>query len=314
MALIDIIRVNNKLNDIVLIGEILLDKITNEQSEITNEVLGGSSTNVAMNIKKLGHQPLLFATVGNDEIGIKLLTELKKNKIDISNINVIKKETSVVEVNNSSATPLPKFVRGADYNIVFSDKLEHELSNTKIFHFSYWPLSEEPSKSTVLKAIEFANTHDIIIGFDPNYHIGLNSKKSISINELKEVMKKVDIIKPSLDDSKRLFGEGFSNLDYLKMYQKLGIKLIVLTIGKDGLIVSFEGEVFELPSFAKDIVDVTGAGDAFWSGLYSGILNGESIGVSLKLGLACSAYNLKEVGSVQCYPAIEEIKKEYNIR
>ncbi len=313
MMLIEKINVNIKSNDIVLIGEILIDKISNEETGITKSFFGGSPANIAKNIKLLGRQPTLFAAVGNDLEGQFLIKDLNVLELN-SFINVVEKKTSVVEINNSIETPIPKFNRESDYHILYSNELIEAVNNTKILHFSYWPLSKEPSKSTLLKVIDLVKGQNIIIGFDPNYHLDLVSNESISFQELKELMRKVDIIKPSLDDSKRIFGDGFSYLEYINKFQKLGIKLIVLTLGKDGIIFSYKDIIYKLPSYAKKIVDATGAGDAFWGGLYTGILNGDTIDVSLKLGLACSAYNLKQVGTTTIYPTVEELKKEFNIR
>jgi fructokinase len=69
-----------------------------------------------------------------------------------------------------------------------------------------------------------------------------------------------------------------------------------------------------MPSMADEVVDATGAGDAFWSGLYSGIINRYTIEESLKLGLACSAFNLKTVGAMSDLPPIHQLAKTFGIK
>jgi sugar/nucleoside kinase (ribokinase family) len=152
-----------------------------------------------------------------------------------------------------------------------------------------------------------------VIGFDPNYHIDLDPLKGLNKDEILKVIGQVDIIKPSLDDSIRIFGEGLSPNEYIQKYIELGCKLVIMTLGEKGLIVSCNGEIIEMESLAKTVVDTTGAGDAFWGGFYTGIITDESINDSLRLGLLCSSYNLKEIGAFNNFPSLKDLKKELKI-
>lgn len=304
---------NNRKYSIVLLGELLIDEILSSDSTKSITVFGGSPANITMNLKKIGIQPLLFSAIGNDSDGNLLLDCLEKNKVDTKYINVTNSKTSRVMINSSTDSPKPQFFRDSDYHINYSKELNKVIGNTKILHLSYWPLSEEPSLSTSLKVIEDALSNDVIIGFDPNYHVDLVTKNSISTKDLKNLISKVNIIKPSLDDSIRIFGPNFTIEEYLNKFRELGCDLVIMTLGKEGVIASYKGEVMKLPSVAKNVVDATGAGDAFWSGLYAGIINNEKLIDAMKIGLACSAYNLLNVGAYSLIPSFEIIKEKYNI-
>ncbi|WP_238916960.1 PfkB family carbohydrate kinase [Clostridium sp. YIM B02555] len=65
-----------------------------------------------------------------------------------------------------------------------------------------------------------------------------------------------------------------------------------MTLGKDGAIASNGLETIRFETLAKEVVDTTGAGDAFWSGFYTSIIKGYSIREALNLGFAVSAYKL----------------------
>lgn len=56
-------------------------------------------------------------------------------------------------------------------------------------------------------------------------------------------------------------------LDALKALRSLGCELPVITMGEDGLVSLFKNMVIEMPAFKVDVVDPTGAGDAFCAGL-----------------------------------------------
>jgi fructokinase len=303
----------DKSHDVVLIGEVLIDKIYDKKSKTFKTIMGGSTSNISINLKHLGQNSKFIGTVGNDQFGADILEKLKSNGIDTSLVNISDKSTSIVEIDKSEGSPIPKFYRSADNQIFFTKELEELIKNTKILHFSYWPLSVEPSKSTILKSIEVAKENNVVIGFDPNYHVDLDPLGGLSIGEILKVIGKVDIIKPSLDDSIRIFGKGLSPKEYIQKYIDLGCSLVIMTLGKKGLIASCNGELIEMESLAKTVIDTTGAGDAFWGGFYTGIITNESIKDSLRLGLLCSAYNLKQIGAFNDFPSLKEMKKEINI-
>ena len=313
MVFMDKYDLPNKENDILLIGEIVIDEIEETEINEMKKLFGGSPANISVNLHSLGIDPQFFGAVGNDDSGHFLKEQLNFRGVNTENVRTFRTDTTTVKIGNSKDSPSPIFKRASDYHIYYTKELEEALANVKIVHFSYWPLSKEPAKSTIEKVIEFCKNNNTIIGFDPNYHRDLETTDSISIEELKVLMGQVDIIKPSLDDSKRIFGEGFSVEEYMTKYQELGCKLIVMTLGKDGIIASYKGEKIQMPSVAFDIKEVTGAGDAFWSGLYAAILKGDSIYNALRIGLICSSYSLKQLGAIPNLPSLLDIKKQIKV-
>jgi fructokinase len=299
---------------ITLIGEVLIDKIHDALTDSVKVLFGGSPANIAINLMNLGISDVKFyGAVGNDVFGKLILDKFKEMNISTNTINITEYPTSIVEINKTVNSPVPIFLRGADYHITLTKEMISDIKRSSIVHFSYWPLSSEPAKSTIIKVIEIAKSSEAIIGFDPNYHSKLTTEQSITLEEIKEIISKVDIIKPSIDDSQRLFGKGYSVEEYLDMYVKLGAKLVVMTLGEKGLIASYQGKTYELGTYAKNIVDATGAGDAFWSGMYAAILNNESLEDILKSGNICSAYNLSHIGGDSNLPSYTTLKQKYKI-
>lgn len=86
-----------------------------------------------------------------------------------------------------------------------------------------------------------------------------------------------------------------------------------MTLGKDGAIASNGVETIKFKTMASEVVDTTGAGDAFWSGFYAAIIKGYTIKEALNLGFAVSAYKLKYTGAVVDLPKLEEIKTAYSL-
>lgn len=311
------LKFNNKEIDVFTIGELLVDMISNDYDDSFDcsqytKCFGGSPANIAMNIKRLGGNSALSSAVGNDGLGDFLINHLKNNNIDTRYISKVDNSTSMVLVSKSKTTPVPIFYRGADYNLQYDDNIEYALKNCKIVHFSCWPISQKNSRQTIEKVIDKAKENNILIGFDPNYHEMIWEKNHNGLEYIKNIISKVDIVKPSEVDAERIFGCDTPKKQ-VKKFIDLGAKLVIMTLGKDGAIVTNGDETLTFKTFATEIVDTTGAGDAFWSGFYTGLTKSYSLKDSLNLGFATSAFKLKHVGAIANLPTIEEIKDIYNI-
>lgn len=313
----DIINFPNRKNDVLSVGELLVDMISAEYSDdfecnTYNKFFGGSPANIAMNTKKLGVNSAVAAAVGNDGLGKFLINHLEKEGINISLVDVVDYSTSMVLVTKSKGSPIPIFYRNADYHLNYSSELKQALINSKIVHFSCWPISKQPSRNTIERIIEEAKNNNVLVSFDPNYHSKIWEDGEDGLQYINSIIGKVDIVKPSEDDAERLFGKD-SPKNQIKKFLNLGAKFVIMTLGKDGAIASNGLETIEFSTLATDVVDTTGAGDAFWSGFYAALVKGYTIRESLNFGFAVSAYKLKYTGAAVDLPKLEEIKVMYKL-
>jgi sugar/nucleoside kinase (ribokinase family) len=311
------IEFQNKRNDVLTVGELLIDMISADYDDTFEQntyqkFFGGSPSNIAMNVKKLGIQSLVASAVGEDGLGEFLIQHLDNADIDTSCVQVVGYSTSIVVVSKSQSTPIPIFYRGADYHLAYTARLEECLLNSKIVHFSCWPISMDPVRHTIEKVLEEARKNDILICFDPNYHPMIWQKGEEGVEYVKSIIGKVDIVKPSEDDAERLFGRD-THENQIEKFLNLGAKLVIMTLGKDGVIVSNGKETMQFDTLATEVVDTTGAGDAFWSGFYTAIIKSYTIKQAISLGLAVSAYKLKYTGAVVNLPQLEDIKEHYGL-
>ena len=313
----NVVKFENKRFDVFAIGELLVDMISDDYDADNScnkysRYFGGSPANITMNIKRLGGNPIISASVGNDRLGEFLINNLKKNNINTEFINKVNNSTSMVLVTKSKETPLPIFYRSADYNLEYNEDIGSILKNSKIVHFSCWPISQKKSRKVIEKVIEEARKNNVLIGFDPNYHEMIWEEGHDGIEYIKNLIGKVDIIKPSEVDAERLFGADTPENHVAKFIQ-CGAKLVIMTLGKDGAIVSNGSETIKFKTLATEVVDTTGAGDAFWGGFYTAITSNYSLKEALNIGFATSAFKLKHVGAIAELPSIKELKTLYNI-
>lgn len=313
----DRLQFDQKDIDVLTIGELLIDMISDQygesgESTTYNQFFGGSPSNIAMNAKSLGIRSRIASAVGNDGLGKFLVGKLEKANMDTTCLQYVDYSTSMVVVTKSQGTPIPIFYRGADYNLEFTAQLEDSIKNAKVIHFSCWPISMLPVRNTIEKAIEVARANNVLVAFDPNYHPMIWQKGEDGAAYVRELIGRVDIVKPSEDDAERIFGKDTPE-NHVQRFLELGAKLVIMTLGKDGALISNGLETLRLPTMATEIIDTTGAGDAFWSGFYTGVIKGYTIRESLMLGFAVSAHKLKFLGAVVDLPSIESIKELYNV-
>lgn len=311
----DRLSFHNKKNDILTIGELLIDMISAEYGDsfectTFNKYFGGSPANIAMNVKKLGLNPLIASAVGNDGLGEYLINHVCDAGLDTSHIQRVDYSTSMVMITKSKSTPIPIFYRGADYHLAYTPELGEAVKDSKIIHFSCWAISKAPIRKTIETVIETARKNESLLCFDPNYHPMIWEKGEDGIEYVKSIIGKVDIVKPSEDDAERLFGKDTYE-NQIDKFIRLGTKIVIMTLGNEGAIVSNGEEIIKFNTMASEIVDTTGAGDAFWSGFYSAVVKGYTIKEALDLGFAVSAYKLKYMGAVVELPKLEVIKNIY---
>ncbi|GGH58749.1 sugar kinase [Paenibacillus silvae] len=311
------IKLERRSNDLLAIGELLVDMISNEYgdhagSDGYTRFFGGAPSNIAINVKRLGIRSRIASAVGEDGFGTFLLSRLQQAGMDTDGIKRVGEATSMVVVSKSKSTPIPIFYRAADFQLTVDEALTKWLRDSSIVHFSCWPLSRQPARATIEQIIAEARKHHVLIGFDPNFHKMIWQPGEDGAAYVQSIIPQVDVIKPSKDDADRLFGEA-STEQHLQRFLDLGARLVILTLGEEGALVSNGAETVKFETCATEVVDTTGAGDAFWSGFYTALVKGYSLREALKSGFAVSAYKLKYPGAIVELPALEYIREQYGM-
>ncbi len=317
MSLLDsVYKFRDSEIDIISFGELLVDLITEKkevrlsEAEKFSRYFGGSAANVAVNSQRLGAKTRMLTRIGNDDFGDFLLDVLKRENIKTEGIQIDEsKRTPLVFVNKTSGTPAWLAYRDADKYIEFNDKVQELVNKTKIIYLTTFILSQKPSRDTALKVLDvIKEDKNTLLAFDPCYRPILWPKEDEGSKLVKSIIAASDFIKPSLDDAKYLFGPDTPE-NYLEKYLQVGANIVILTMGKDGALVSDGKEKYRLKVYSKKVVDVTGAGDSFWSGFMIGILDGLSIREAVKLGNATAAFKIRGIGALSQVPEKDYLLK-----
>ncbi|MCG8542480.1 MAG: carbohydrate kinase [Clostridia bacterium] len=257
---------------ILCIGELLIDFICSDinvnlvQGVNFIKKAGGAPANVAAAISKLGGRTSLAAKVGKDSFGIFLKETLDEVNVDTSMIVLDEDSKTTLAFVSLKADGERDFIfnRGADGLLNYKELNEEKIIDSKIIHFgSATALLGGPSKDSYLKVMKVAQNRGIFTCFDPNYRIDLwknNTEEFISLS--KECLRGIDLVKMSDEEVKIISGKGDIK-EGIKALHELGAKIVVITLGKEGTLVSNNNDMEIVPSIKIKSIDSTGAGDAF---------------------------------------------------
>ncbi len=265
----------NKLKKarVMVIGDLILDefiwgnvsRISPEAPipvvEVINEsFMPGGAANVANNIRSLGGEVTLVGLIGRDSRGKTLNRLLKKKGVNIQGIiatpdrpttlksRIIAHRQQVVRVDKEKVEPISSKL--LDKTLT---KIKALSKNVDAF------LIEDYGKGIIVPAlikevVKIAKKKKIMVTVDPkenhiDYYKGVTA---VTPNQF-EAGKAIGI---EIKDKKSLYRAGKKLLDLLKA------KAALITLGENGMcLFQKNGRVIHIPTMAKEVFDVSGAGD-----------------------------------------------------
>ncbi len=126
---------------------------------------------------------------------------------------------------------------------------------------------------------------------------------------LPELLPLIDILITSAEFPHRLTGIADERASLVELKARYGCTLVGLTKGARGAVVYCDGQFLEQPAckVPTDCRDTTGAGDAFHGGFLFGLLTGEDIESSLRIGNAVAALKCRDLGARTALPSRSEL-------
>jgi sugar/nucleoside kinase (ribokinase family) len=307
--------------EIIGIGEILIDFVATEpvsyiKANLFTKCLGGAPINTLVGISRLGSKSGAICAVGDDPFGMFLIEELKKNGIDTSHV-VIKKGmcTTITFVANEPRTGERSFVfyrkpwvaGTADSELSMEDIDLDYISNAKILHVSGFALSQNPTRNTVLKIVEYAKKLGVKVSFDPTLRLDVWNYESEIIDIYSRILKMSNFSTFSLEEGKFLFGKKDPK-ELAEAALKYGLEIVGIKLGSKGAFIKTSNgkSVFASP-FKVQAVDTTGAGDGWNAGLLIGLLRDWDLEKISIIANAVGALVVTKHGAITALPTRKEL-------
>ncbi|WP_099355605.1 PfkB family carbohydrate kinase [Fredinandcohnia onubensis] len=311
---------------VTALGELLIDFTPSGQSERGNVLFetnpGGAPANVLVALSKLDVKTSFIGKVGQDHFGIFLKNTLEKMNVDTLNLlfsNEANTTLAFVHLDPSGDRSF-SFYResGADILLREVEISEQQIKNSTIFHFGSLSLTHEPATTATFTALNYAKKHGVLISYDPNLRLQLWD----SVDRAKEMIKKgleyADIVK--LSEEELLFLTGTRDVEKGTELIKIRYQcpLILVTLGPSGSFFRSTTSFGRVGGFKVDVVDTTGAGDAFVGGTLYKILEKnkklyeltkDDYMEVLNFANATGALATTSKGGIPSMPTLEQIEK-----
>jgi D-beta-D-heptose 7-phosphate kinase/D-beta-D-heptose 1-phosphate adenosyltransferase len=235
-----------------------------EVNRITHRL--GGAANVVHNIRALGGKVLVAGMVGADDKGGQLIDLL--NKIDVNDdgiqtdaerptiikTRIIANHQQVVRIDRESKDPIPK--RVTDGILEYAESVINDVDAIVLSDYGKGVINER----LVKRLVKLANDRGIVISVDPKVmNFPLYRNVGVVTPNHHEAGEATGI---KIVDDETLLAAG---AQLLKM---LSCRYVLITHGEKGMtLFGDDGSVVQIPTVAREVFDVTGAGDTVISAL-----------------------------------------------
>ena len=138
---------------------------------------------------------------------------------------------------------------GADMMLEESEINSKLIKNCRIFHFGTLSMTHKGVRKATKKAIKKAKENGALISFDPNLRPPLWESLEDAKKQVEYGLSQCDILKISDNEIQWFTGEKDFDKGIKKLQDKYDIKLIVLSMGKDGSRAYYKGLKVEKSAF-----------------------------------------------------------------
>lgn len=316
--------------DVVALGELLIDFTENGKSGQGNPLFeanpGGAPCNVLAMLSKLGHKTAFIGKVGKDFFGEQLKSAIEEVGIDANYLQMDEEvHTTLALVHTYPDGDRDfSFYRnpGADMMLTASEVPTKLLEDTRLFHFGTLSMTHEGVREATKKAIADAKQSDALISFDPNLRPPLWNSLEDAKEQVLYGLQFCDILKISDNEIQWLTGEEDFTKGVEWILQRYSIKLILVSMGKDGSRAYYNGKMVEVTPFLQEnTIETTGAGDTFCGCVLHYILehgleklSEENLEEMLTFANAAASLITTRKGALRVMPEVAEIQNLIAVR
>jgi fructokinase len=293
----------------LVVGESLVDLISEAGAWRFEAAPGGSPLNVAVGLAAAGHRVRLASEVGDDLFGDLVCDHLTRHGVT---------GTDLVPAGATSLAFARVDADGAasyDFRFGWRWSARPSLEAVSCLHVGSLAAVTEPGAAAVRAVVAAARARGVVVSYDPNVRPSLMATREVTVPAVEELVGAADIVKVSAEDLAWLYPDR-SDLAAAAGWAARGPRLVVVTRGSDGAVALHQGYAIGCAAPEVEVVDTVGAGDAFTAGLLAGLatagaladLTPETVAVALRQATATAAAVCTHRGATPAAPqAVAEL-------
>jgi sugar/nucleoside kinase (ribokinase family) len=262
--------------------------------------VGGSGAIVAAGAARLGLRVGFCGVVGDDQFGGFLRDELEHRGVDVGGLVIDANRptgVTVVLARPDDRAILTHAGTIADLRIELIDSTR--LGRARHVHVSSYFLQRRlaPKLPALFERVRAGGATTSV---DPNWDPAERWDGG-----LRDLLGRIDVFLPNATEATRIADVTELDDAVLALAERAGV--VVAKAGADGALAAHGERLVRAPAPSIEVVDTTGAGDAFDAGYLASMLAGDPLKRSLAIANACGALSTRAVGGVDAQPTMDEV-------
>lgn len=310
--------------DILVAGETLIDFLPEHPGPISSverfdRRAGGAPANVAVALERLERTPLFWTRVGEDPFGRYLVETLADHGLPERFVerDPDAKTTLAFVTHDETGDREFSFYRDdtADTRLEPGRIDDATLEEFEWVHAGGVALSSGSSREATLDLLERAAANDCTVSFDPNARPELWPDDDEFREVVREALAHVDVLKAAEEELEALgfAGAGVEEMARDALSLEEGPSTVLATRGGEGALAVADEDApcsgtASHPGYEVDVVDTTGAGDAFVAGAIASLSDGDDLEETLAFANAVGATATTAAGAMTALPDREAVR------
>jgi fructokinase len=322
-----------KMADVLCLGEILVDWVCTtvgaelDQAQAFTKAAGGAPANTAVGLARQGVPTAFIGRISDDAFGrwLRSILEVEGINVDGAILDATAQTRMAYVVTTATGDrKLAEFSRiaCADTKLQPNDLKQHLFALGSVLHFGSISLIESPAAEATKKAVELARANKMLVSYDPNVRISLWPSRETCKQTILNTLGWADIVKINEDELEFLTGSReHSAAEQLRVEHDLPV--LIITLDSRGAYVVTKDGGTTVQGFQVELVEATGAGDGFNSGVLSGLLpiikntpdkrealvnlNKDTLCEIIRTANAIGAITCTKAGAIPALPSREEV-------
>ena len=283
-----------------------------DQVEAFGKWLGGSATNVAVAAARYRRRTAVITRTGDDPFGVFIHAALKSYGVDdryVTTVENLPTPVTFCEIFPPDDFPLYFYRRPKAPDLeILSEELEFDaIREAGVFWVTGTGLSEEPSRSATLAALEARNGRGITV-LDLDYRPMFWPSREEARYWVQQALPHVSVAVGNLDEADMAVAQR-EPLAAAQALHEFGAGLAVIKQGPRGVLAHDGALSVEVPPVPVDVVNGLGAGDAFGGALCHGLLAGWDTERVMRFANAAGAIVASRLACSDAMPTAEEVTR-----
>jgi 2-dehydro-3-deoxygluconokinase len=272
--------------------------------------IGGSESNVAIGLHRLGIPVAWCGRVGDDSLGVLVEREIRAEGVDARvTVDPAAPTGLMIKESRTSSVQRVTYYRNgsAGSRLTPQDIDEDLIAGAGLLHVSGITAAlSSQCQDTLRHAIAVARAAGTLVSFDLNYRGNLWDRDTAG-KFYRDILVQADIVFAGDDEAAIAVGTGSEPADLAEKIAAYGPRQVIIKLGGEGAVALIEGERFHQAAVPIHALDTVGAGDAFVAGYLAELVLGRRPGERLETAGRTGAFACLVPGDWEGFPRRHEL-------